>query len=116
MFAWPSEICPGVIPRNAIAAVLPPTVTCEFARGLDENFDTTEVLLRSDLPEYRDRLSGREGDPMLAAELLIPVSLRQRAILRPELNRELGVWLTDAAYSTRTGLEVSPPKERDTIL
>ncbi|HEX3957245.1 MAG TPA: CRISPR-associated helicase Cas3' [Trebonia sp.] len=88
----------------------------EFAKGLEENFDTAEVLLRSDLPEYRDRLSGREGDPMLAAELLIPVSLRQRAILRPEFNRDLGVWLTDAPYSPRTGLQISPPPERDTIL
>jgi CRISPR-associated endonuclease/helicase Cas3 len=88
----------------------------EFAKGLEENFDTAEVLLRSDLPEYRDTLSGREGDPMLAAELLIPVSLRQRAILRPESNRGLGVWLTDAPYSQRTGLEISPPAERDTIL
>jgi CRISPR-associated endonuclease/helicase Cas3 len=88
----------------------------EFAKGLEENFDTAEVLLRSDLPEYRDRLSGRRGDPMLAAELLIPVSLRQRAILRPERNADLGVWLTDAPYSPRTGLEISPPAERDTIL
>jgi CRISPR-associated endonuclease/helicase Cas3 len=88
----------------------------EFAKGLEENFDTAEVLLRSDLPEYREVLSGREGDPMLAAELLIPVSLRQRAILRPECNRGLGVWLTDAPYSQRTGLEISPPAERDTIL
>jgi len=88
----------------------------EFARGLEENFDTAEVLLRSDLPEYRETLSGRNGDPMLAAELLIPVSLRQRAILRPEFNPGLGVWLTDAPYSPRTGLEISPPAERDTIL
>ena len=88
----------------------------EFAKGLEENFDTAEVLLRSDLPEYRDRLSGHEGDPMLAAELLIPVSLRQRAILRPEFNKDLGVWLTNAPYSTRTGLEIAPPAETDTIL
>jgi CRISPR-associated endonuclease/helicase Cas3 len=88
----------------------------EFAKGLEENFDTAEVLLRSDLSEYRDRLSGREGDPMLAAELLIPVSLRQRFILRPEFSKDLGVWLTDAPYSTRTGLEISPPAETDTIL
>ena len=88
----------------------------EFAKGLEENFDTAEVLLRSDMPEYRDLLSGRESDPMLAAELLIPVSLRQRAILGAELSKDLGVWLTDAPYSPRTGLEVSPPAQRDTIL
>ena len=39
MLAWPSEICPGVIPRNAIAAVLPPTVTCEACQGLDKDVD-----------------------------------------------------------------------------
>lgn len=88
----------------------------EFAKGLEENFDAVEVLLRSDMPEYRDLLCGRGGDPMLAAELLIPVSLRQRAILRPELDKDLGVWLTDAPYSPRTGLDLSPPAERDTIL
>ena len=88
----------------------------EFAKGLEENFDTAEVLLRSDMPEYRDLLSGRDGDPMLAAELLVPVSLRQRAVLRPEFSSELGVWLTDAPYSPRTGLELSPPAQRDTIL
>jgi len=88
----------------------------EFAKGLEENFDTAEVLLRSDMTEYRDTLSGREGDPMLAAELLIPVSLRQRAILRPEFSKDLGVWVTDAGYSSRTGLEIAPPAERDTIL
>ena len=88
----------------------------EFTKGLEETFDTAEVLLRSDLPEYRDLLSGRDGDPMLAAELLIPVSLRQQAVLRAELDRELGVRLTDAPYSPRTGLEISPPAERDTIL
>jgi CRISPR-associated endonuclease/helicase Cas3 len=88
----------------------------EFAKGLEENFDTAEVLLRSDLPEYRDRLSGREGDPMLAAGLLIPVSLQQRAILRPEFNPGLGVHVTDAPYSPRTGLEISPKADRETIL
>lgn len=88
----------------------------EFAKGLEENFDTAEVLLRSDLPEYRDRLSGRNGDAMLAAELLIPVSIRQRAILRPEFSRDLGVWVTDAPYSPRTGLDISPPARTDTIL
>jgi hypothetical protein len=66
------------------------------------------------MPEYRKRLSDREGDPMLAAELLIALSLRQRAILRPEFNADLGVWLTDAPYSPRTGLEISPQAERDT--
>jgi CRISPR-associated endonuclease/helicase Cas3 len=88
----------------------------EFAKGLEKNFDTTEVLLREDLTEYRDLLSGREGDPMLAAELLIPVSLRQRQILQPECSKDLGVWVADAPYSPRTGLEISPPPERDTIL
>jgi CRISPR-associated endonuclease/helicase Cas3 len=88
----------------------------EFAKGLEENFDTAEVLLRSDMPEYRDLLSGDGGDLMLAADLLIPVSIRQRRILRAELDKDLGVWLADAPYSTRIGLEIIPPPERETIL
>lgn len=86
----------------------------EFAERLEENFDTTEILLRQDLPEYRDALS--EGDPLSAADLLIPVSLRQRFVLRAEYNKELGVWVTDAPYSPRTGLEIAPPPEPDTVL
>jgi CRISPR-associated endonuclease/helicase Cas3 len=88
----------------------------EFAKRLEENFDTVEVLLRSDLPEYRDRLSSRYSDPMLAAQLLIPVSLRQRIMLRAERDTGLGVWVVDAPYSPRTGLEISPPAAPDTIL
>jgi CRISPR-associated endonuclease/helicase Cas3 len=88
----------------------------EFARRLDENFDTAEVLLRSDMAEYRDMLSADKGDPMRAAELLIPVSLRQRFMLDAKRDQELDVWVVDAAYSPRTGLEIAPPATPDTIL
>jgi CRISPR-associated endonuclease/helicase Cas3 len=88
----------------------------EFAKGLEENFDTAEVLLRSDLHQYRERLSSRDSDPMLAAELLIPVSLRQRFVLDAKLDPELDVWVVDAQYSARTGLEIAPPPPQETIL
>jgi CRISPR-associated endonuclease/helicase Cas3 len=88
----------------------------EFGKRLEENFDTAEVLLRSDLTEYRDRLSADKGDPMRAAELLIPVSLRQRFKLDARRDPDLDVWVVDAPYSPRTGLEIAPPPEPETIL
>lgn len=88
----------------------------EFADKLDEQFDTTEVLLRSDLDEYRQLASGSDGDPMLAAGLLIPVSWRQRVLLGARPDRKLGVWVTDAGYDPRTGLDLASRGVADTIL
>jgi hypothetical protein len=60
--------------------------------------------------EYRDMLSADKGDPMRAAELLIPVSLRQRFVLDAKLDQELDVW----AAAHRTGN--SSFRQPDTIL
>jgi hypothetical protein len=40
-------------------------------------------------------LSADKGDPMRAAELLIPVSRRQRFVLDAKLDQELDVWAVD---------------------
>jgi CRISPR-associated endonuclease/helicase Cas3 len=92
----------------------------EFADGLDEKFDAVEVLLRDDLENYRDLASGPGGDPMLAAELLIPVSWRHKAMLNAEHDPRLGVWVVDAPYQARTGLDLTSrgdqPAVKDTIL
>ena len=90
----------------------------EFARRLEESFDTVEVLLRSDRDEYMEAVSGRQGDAMLGARMLIPVSVRQKARLGGQFDQELGVWLVDAPYHPRTGLDLilQPPGEPETIL
>lgn len=92
----------------------------EFADKLDEQFDTVELLLDSDVDEYRQLVSGPDGDPMLAAGLLIPVSWRQKISLGAKCNKELGVWVAEADYDERTGLNVAPrdnpPDYVDTIL
>jgi CRISPR-associated endonuclease/helicase Cas3 len=88
----------------------------EFADGLDEQFDTVEVLLWEDIEEYRGLVSGKEGDPLLAAELLIPVSWRQKAVLGAKFDRELAVWVVDAGYNKRFGLDPTPRGAQDTIL
>ena len=92
----------------------------EFADKLDEQFDTVELLLHSDVDEYRQLASGPDGDPMLAAGLLIPVSWRQKAILSAKWNKELDAWVAEADYDERTGLDVTPrdnpPVSMDTIL
>jgi CRISPR-associated endonuclease/helicase Cas3 len=90
----------------------------EFARGLDERLDTVEVLLHSDRDEYKEQVSGGHGDPMLAAQLLIPVSIRQVAMLGGQFDKELDTWVVDAPYHPRTGLDIAPrPRaEPETIL
>src|ERR1035441_1752240 len=83
----------------------------EFAARLEQDFDTVEVLLRSDIAEYRDLASGPGGDPLLAAGLLIPVRLGQKGALqaagRAALDRELDLWVIDAPYDPRTGLDLT---------
>jgi CRISPR-associated endonuclease/helicase Cas3 len=85
----------------------------EFAARLDESFDTTDVLLASDLSEYRDLAAGPDGDPLLAAGLLIPVRWAQRAALqkagRASFHPGLDVWVIEAPYDPRTGLDLSSP-------
>ena len=90
----------------------------EHARKLEEDFDTVEVLLHGDRDEYKEAVSGHQGDPMLAARLLIPVSWRQKAMLRGQFDEELGTWLIDAPYDRRTGLDLTPRPagEPETIL
>jgi CRISPR-associated endonuclease/helicase Cas3 len=80
----------------------------EFADRLDERFDSVEVLLRDDMDEYRRRAFGPKGDPILAAGLLIPVAWRQKAMLNARRDSELDVWVVDAGYNERTGLDLAP--------
>lgn len=71
------------------------------------------------MEEYRDLAFGPRGDPMLAAELLIPVSWRQKARLGGTFDDRLGVWIVDADYDERTGLDLVPgpgARVEDTIL
>jgi CRISPR-associated endonuclease/helicase Cas3 len=95
----------------------------EFAAKLDESFDTTDVLLRTDLDEFRDLATGLDGDPLLAAGLLIPIRWTQRAAMhkagRAAFDRGLGVCVIDAPYDRRTGLDLASPASRpvtETIL
>lgn len=68
-------------------------------------------MLRSDIAEYRDLASGPGGDPLLAAGLLIPVRWGQKGALqaagRAALDRELDLWVIDAPYDPRTGLDLT---------
>lgn len=84
----------------------------EHAQALDEQFDTVEVLLREDLDDYRARVSGEKGDPLLATELLIPIRWDQKDRLRrahrAKQDSALGLWIIDATYDPRTGLDLSP--------
>jgi CRISPR-associated endonuclease/helicase Cas3 len=92
----------------------------EFADRLDEQFDSIEVVLRADADRYRKLASGETGDPLLAADLLIPTRLEQKARLqragRAQFDRSLGLWVIDAPYDPRTGLDLSTQDTPETIL
>ncbi|MGH3811534.1 MAG: CRISPR-associated helicase Cas3' [Pseudonocardiaceae bacterium] len=78
----------------------------EFAARLDEKFDTIEVLLAEDRAEYQELSTGH---PLLAAGLLIPISLRQlfklRGPGRTPFDRDPPV--IDAPYDDEKGLDLS---------
>ncbi|MGX1762517.1 CRISPR-associated helicase Cas3' [Streptomyces lydicus] len=86
----------------------------EFARELSEKFDSVEVLHRDDTDEYRKLTRGKNGDPLLAARLLIPLRYRQLAMYQPEFDRNLQMRLIDGEYDSTLGLR--PRAERETIL
>jgi len=88
----------------------------EHEARLDQEFDTTEIILAADVEEYRERVLGSDGDPLLAADLLIPVRWSQRAALtaagRARPDPALGIWVTDAPYHPRTGLDLTPADQQ----
>jgi CRISPR-associated endonuclease/helicase Cas3 len=84
----------------------------EFAGRLEQEFDTVEIVLAADVAEYTELISGPDGDPLLAEGLLIPIRWSQlralRATARASLNPDLGMWVVDASYNGRTGLNFMP--------
>ncbi|WP_031074356.1 CRISPR-associated helicase/endonuclease Cas3 [Streptomyces sp. NRRL WC-3742] len=86
----------------------------EHARNLGERFDTVEVLLRSDIDEYRQLAVGKNADPLLAAGLLIPLRYGQLKTYNATFDRALGIHLIDGQYDPVLGLR--PPVEPETIL
>jgi CRISPR-associated endonuclease/helicase Cas3 len=79
----------------------------DHAAGLDEEFNTADVLLDSDVEEYRRR---SQEDPLFAAGLLISVRYSQihglAAAGRAQFDRRLGLWVVNAPYREETGLDL----------
>jgi CRISPR-associated endonuclease/helicase Cas3 len=84
----------------------------EFAARLEQEFDTVEVLLASDVDEYRELVFGTDGDPLFAAGLLIPIRWAQKKTLETEgrasFDSDLRLWMVRAPYDERTGLDLTP--------
>ncbi|MGD9482794.1 CRISPR-associated helicase Cas3' [Streptomyces sp. TRM70308] len=85
-----------------------------FAHALSEKLDGVDVLHHEDVTEYRDLSTGRQGDPLLAHGLLIPLRRSLLAPYCPRYDRMLGVYVIQCAYDARVGLR--PPAEPETIL
>jgi CRISPR-associated endonuclease/helicase Cas3 len=85
----------------------------EFAKQLDEQFDTVEVLRHEDVPTYRDALYGPNGHHLLAADLLIPIRYAQMKPLGCRMDPELGVpvMAPGIPYDPLLGLAI--PSRRD---
>jgi CRISPR-associated endonuclease/helicase Cas3 len=88
----------------------------EFAARLEQEFDTVEVLRAADADEYRGLAYGTDGDPLLAAGLLIPIRWAQRQALKAEgrawPDPGLGLWVVRAPYDEQTGLDLTPASTR----
>ncbi|MFI6163916.1 CRISPR-associated helicase Cas3' [Micromonospora haikouensis] len=86
----------------------------EFLDGLRESFDTVEVLLEEDKPEYERLTTGRNGHALLGAGLLIPVRYGQwRTLGSTEgVGRGQRIPVIDAPYSPETGLDLSRTNHR----
>lgn len=87
----------------------------EFLEGLQESFDTVEVLLQKDVPEYERLTTGPDGHALLGAGLLIPVRYRQwRALGSTDaVGRSRRIPVIDAPYSPETGLDLGRPDQKD---
>lgn len=81
----------------------------EFLDGLRESFDTVEVLLEADKPEYERLTTGPDGHALLGAGLLIPIRYRQwRALTSTDsVGRGHRIPVVDAPYNPETGLDLS---------
>ncbi|WP_256104353.1 CRISPR-associated helicase Cas3' [Streptomyces sp. ODS05-4] len=86
----------------------------EFAERLSERFDTAEVLHHEDVDEYRRLARGRQGDPLLASGLLIPLPLTQLRQYGGQYDRSLRVHVVGGRYDPATGLRPEP--EPETVL
>jgi len=86
----------------------------EFAKTLSEQFDSVDALHHEDLEEYRELTTGNQGDPLLAAGLLIPLRYRQLKTYNARYDAILGIHVIGGEYNETTGLR--PPSEPETIL
>ncbi|WP_239372477.1 CRISPR-associated helicase Cas3' [Frankia sp. Cj5] len=83
----------------------------EFAARLDKDFDTVHVLHADDVDEYRTLSDRRDGHPLLAEGLLIPIRFGQYAgLLRDRhahVDRRLKLAVVDLPYTAEAGLDLS---------
>ncbi|MGW5171134.1 CRISPR-associated helicase Cas3' [Streptomyces nodosus] len=86
----------------------------DFEDALSEQFDGAEVLWRADEDTYRRLIKGPDGDPLLAARLLIPLRYRQLNQFQATFDRGLGVYITEGDYDPALGLR--RPAEPETVL
>ncbi|WP_434740695.1 CRISPR-associated helicase Cas3' [Micromonospora sp. SH-82] len=85
----------------------------EFLDGLRESFDTVEVLLQADRPEYERLTTGPDGHALLGAGLLIPLRYGQwRALGSVGTVGRHRIPVVDAPYSLETGLDLSGTASR----
>lgn len=100
--------------RTFLTFTTPFTDREEFLDGLRESFDTVEVLLADDEPEYARLTSGRDGHALLGAGLLIPLRYQQWRALGSigTVGRNHRIPVVDAPYSSETGLDLGRTSRR----
>ncbi|MFC4329538.1 CRISPR-associated helicase Cas3' [Streptomyces andamanensis] len=86
----------------------------DYEEALSEQFDGVEVLWRPDEDTYRRLIKGPQGDPLLAARLLVPLRYRQLKPFEAAFDRDLGLYITDGEYDCVLGLR--RPTAPETVL
>ncbi|GAT85137.1 CRISPR-associated protein Cas3 [Streptomyces sp. F-3] len=114
--AWADEArrCRDDFTRSFLAFQDPFHDHSDFEEALSEQFDGAEVLWRADEDAYRSLAKGPDGDPLLAARLLIPLRYRQLKQFKATFDPGLGVHITDGDYDPVLGLR--RPAEPETVL
>lgn len=106
---WEKEVCKSYQDfQNRILSSLQPFETDNLVESaFYDLFKGEEILPRSLEPDYETLA---KTDPLLTAELLVPVTTNQFNALRrgDKVRKHKDIWIADVPYSTELGLQLKP--------
>jgi CRISPR-associated endonuclease/helicase Cas3 len=85
----------------------------ELEDRFDQEFGGVEALLANDLELYRSIIGSPQLDPLLAADLLIPLQPKH-ARRQGHYDHSIGTWIVDAPYDEYLGLQLNNSSTAET--